>query len=141
MPPTTTLITPWIDPANTFRAITSDQVFDVFISSPTLSFQHNVGEDISIIPFKIYLRNKSLSSDLSVTVQIPEFLTVNVNTFQVPRNSISQTDIVAKADFIIDRSRVLITPISSEIKITARPINFSGPVFVRTDLKALSESI
>lgn len=140
--PSIQLIQPWVDPANSIRGVSVDQMYDVHFTISSFMFSHDIGANITIPNFRLYVRNKTLNAELVVNVSLPIYLqTVSQLGFTVGKNATVAIDIVPNSEFIVEKSKVDVSKIFSEIGITVDPINYFGPVYIRTDLKALAESL
>lgn len=77
--PTVTLISPFQDPPNTFRAMSVADMYS-FTSYANLYFSYNVGIAPAIIPLSSIFTNKALNVDLQVDIVLPSYMTFNIPT-------------------------------------------------------------
>lgn len=142
MEPTSTLIQSWADPQNTTRARYVAQMYDVYFTIPQFDFTHDVGLSVNIPQFSLIIRNRTVNTELESVITLPAFLTsTDALTFQLMRNANKVITIRANGSFIDNRLQYSIEQIIDHITVTVEPMNISGPVYIRTDLAPISESI
>jgi hypothetical protein len=142
MDPVVKLIKPWVDPQNSFRASSVEQMFDYHISTPTLIFDYFVGVEPVVKTFVMYIRNKTLNTDLNVSVELPDYFSCDTSLkVTVVKNTISLFVLRLNEPWIKEYTKTSSLPIRKDIIVTASPVDVVGPVYVRTDLKMLSESV
>lgn len=140
--PMVQLILPWKDPEKTFRATNVVQMYDTYCLLNNFKFEHDLGLSIKIPKFKVYIRNKTTNVQLNVKISIPDYLkSNNIMEVFIPANSVRFFGVEGHENFINEYAKNSITTIPANISVRVTPVNYSGPIYVRTDLKALSESI
>lgn len=136
--PSIEFISPWSDPVQSVRASKVEEMYDFEFIPNNVNFIYDVGVMSQIEDRKIYIRNKSLSHDLSITIILPSYLkTEDFTTFIIPKEEIRVLTINLDEIYVKEYTKVAVKPISKSIAFQVVPLNVAGPVYIRTGLSPL----
>lgn len=146
MDPSVSLIEPWVDPPNTFRATDISQMYDVLIDNDlNMSYSVGIQPENSDLSFDIIVRNKTTNCDLLLSIDLPQHLhflqypqSPRYLQFIVNRGGRGIVAVGMNELFVKNHTISSSSPIDGEVLIRATPTVLLEPVFVRTDLPILS---
>lgn len=135
-----TLIRPEVDPVNTFRAQSVSQMYDVY-SPSSLVYENPIDEALQSKESVIYIRNKTESHDLEVTISHPDYLLTSESKFIVSKNSTKKVSLNLNLNMIKSHIGNKNLSIESVVSINVKPLHVLGPVYVKNNLKNLPETV
>jgi len=136
-----TLIRPFVDPANTFRAVSISDMFKIVpepqkywntLETDGSSFQYDVGVNSLIRSLFFSIQNRTVSHTLRVELTLPSYIKSDHN-LQVDVTKETIKNIILSFD---EEQVKTILPgvIQDFIIFDVYPINVNGPVFVSTTM-------
>jgi hypothetical protein len=136
--PSKVITLPYIDPQNTFRASTVEEMYSVAWSNAPFEIVYEAG--ISPTYAKtLALRNNTISNRLQFQLTVPNWLAISTNTFFILEPN--QTVLISiglneEASLNLLRSNVKHT--TEDFKITVTPLAVNGPVSIIANLQTLT---
>lgn len=125
------LVNPWNDPLHTFRAVDVSQMYELKITPELLDFNYQVGISPTFEPRVIELINKTVSHELSVRINLPDFfVSLDSLTFVLARDSKKTVTFFFNENVVKERSKVS-RELSSILTFDVEPLNVAGPVYVK----------
>lgn len=132
LPSSYVLTQPHIDPPNTFRAESIQQMFKFTVTPESRRVVYYVGKTVFETVVGTYtLKNKTINTPLRFQFDMPSFLRINVPvvlTIQ-PRQTIN-IDVLFNEDDVKQKSIEGIKLISTPLRWIVDPLSVSGPVYV-----------
>ena|SRR5665213_2397653 len=138
--PILTLLNPWEDPPNTFRARTIHDMYSIAADPDTFDITYRVGiAPTDIVPRLFAYRNNTQSNELELTVLLPSFWACDT---QMPITVLRNTTIFFTLNFVESyaktSSQTNVTVYPAEIMFRTIPVQVNGPVYVLNNLPTLT---
>ena len=123
---------PYSNPENTFRATKVSQMWNC---TPAIGGSLNVNYNIGIPYGKnivVYLiKNLTVSNDLQISVELPEFLITPIFNFVLAPQATTKIPIEVREKWV---KKLTPRHLSGTVKLSVTPLNVVGPVFIKNDV-------
>jgi hypothetical protein len=115
-------------------------MYDIYIPVP-LNFNVSIDENLVFGEHIIFLRNKTVSNDLSVNIEVPHYITLSQNSLILNKESIIK--VTLSLNPVEVRKNIISKNLNnnSEISFKVSPLYVNGPVYVRTGLPSISSVV
>ena len=132
MIPTITFIRNLIEPVNTFRATSVAQMFDTQWSKNDFLLRYDVGIQSTIPTSTLTVRNRTVSHDLSIQLDVPEWYALNfVSQFILNRDGEKRVITFSFNESAVQGlSKTRQFQFNHDISVAVTPMQVNGPVYV-----------
>jgi hypothetical protein len=135
-----TLVIPWRDPVNTFRASKVDEMVDMILIPDGLDYKYSVGITPGEGSFHtLKIRNKSVNTVMHVSLTLPSFIECQSGLeFDIaPLQTISPVLLLVEGD-AVQKSQQVQKLFTDSISLVVTPMTVKGPVYVSKALLPLA---